>query len=331
MEVLIEYGLFLAKTITVVVSILVIVGGIIALVSRSHPKAKGSIEIKHLNRDYEDMACSLQAILLAKKDFKQVLKSRKKRDKQRGQKPRIFVLNFHGDIRGAAVSSLRKEITAILTVANPQDEVMLRLESAGGLVNAYGLAASQLLRIKDRKMKLTVAIDKVAASGGYMMACVADRIIAAPFAIVGSIGVVAQLPNFNRLLKKNDIDFEQFTAGEYKRTVTLFGENTDKAREKFREELEDVHLLFKDFVKTHRSHLDIATVSTGEYWYGKRALAVNLVDELRTSDDHLLEASKEADLFEVAYTSKHPLMEKFFSFANNALTRHPLSPPFEYR
>ena len=325
MEFLSEYGLYLAKTVTIVVAILITVAGIIALTYRSQDKAKEHIEVKHLNRRYEDMACALQAVMLPKKAFKKNLKTLKKQHKasQEGDqvRPRIFVLNFHGDIRGSAVATLREEITAVLTVAGPEDEVLLRLESAGGLVHAYGLAASQLTRIKDQRLKLTVAVDKVAASGGYMMACVADRLLAAPFAVVGSIGVVSQLPNFNRLLKKHDIDYELFTAGEYKRTVTVFGENTDQAREKFRQEIEETHALFKDFVNTHRHQVDIAAVSTGEHWYGAQAVALKLVDELRTSDDYLLAASKTADLFEITYVAKKPLLAKLLSLGAETLGR----------
>jgi len=232
------------------------------------------------------------------------------------------VLNFHGDLRAAAVASLREEVTAVLTAAQPEDEVMVRLESVGGLVHAYGLAAAQLLRIRDRRIKLTVAVDKVAASGGYLMACVADRIIAAPFAILGSIGVIAQLPNFNRLLKKHDIDYEQFMAGEFKRTVTLFGENTDKGRHKFQEEIEVTHTLFKEFVKSHRPQLDLDQVATGEYWYGTRALEHRLADELRTSDDYLLDASASADLYEVTFTGKKPWLARLLAHTSQALARN---------
>ncbi|NJN48183.1 MAG: protease SohB, partial [Candidatus Competibacteraceae bacterium] len=209
---------------------------------------------------------------------------------------------------------------------SPRDEVVVRLESAGGLVHAYGLAASQLARIKERKIGLTVAVDKVAASGGYLMACVADRIMTAPFAVVGSIGVVSQLPNFNRLLKKHDIDFELLTAGEYKRTMTLFGENTDKARLKFQEELEETHRLFKEFLRTYRSQLDLDRVATGEHWYGTQALELKLVDELRTSDDFLLEASKDAALYEVTYASHKPLLTRLSNLAAAALTRQFFEP-----
>jgi serine protease SohB len=324
MEFVSEYGLFLAKAVTIVAALLILVSGIVALLSRNQQRAAEHLEIKHLNRDYEAMADALNANLLSKKAYKEKLKALKKQHKAeaKGTLPprrRIYVLNFHGDIRASAVAALREEITALLMVATPEDEVVLRLESAGGMVHSYGLAASQLTRIRERKLKLTVAVDKVAASGGYLMACVADRLLAAPFAVVGSIGVVSQLPNFNRLLKKNDVDFEQFTAGEYKRTVTLFGENSDKDRAKFQQEIEEVHQLFKAFVKHYRPVVDLATVATGEHWYGSQALGLHLVDELRTSDDYLLEASAAADLYQVSYVTRKPLLARLLEMGVRAL------------
>ncbi|MCA1778861.1 MAG: protease SohB, partial [Xanthomonadaceae bacterium] len=168
-----------------------------------------------------------------------------------------------------------------------------------------------LKRIRDRGIRLTVTVDKVAASGGYMMACVADRIIAAPFAILGSIGVIASMPNFNRVLKKHDIDYEQFMAGEYKRTVTLFGENTDRERDKFQHDIEDVHALFKEFVHSHRAQVDLEKAATGEYWYGVRALDLKLADELLTSDDYLLGASAQADLYQLRWETEKSWLERF--------------------
>ena len=197
-----------------------------------------------------------------------------------------------------------------MTVATENDEVFVRLESGGGVVHGYGLGASQLMRVREKNIPLTVSVDKVAASGGYMMACVGNRILAAPFSIIGSIGVIAQVPNFNKVLKKHDIEYDQFTAGEFKRTVTMFGENTDEAKAKFREEIEDIHALFKDFIIQHRPDVDIVKVSTGESWPGTRALDKNLVDELKTSDDYLLESSKDADIYEIKYVSKKSLGEK---------------------
>ncbi len=331
MEFVTEYGMFLAKTVTAVVAILVIVGAVAAISARHKTAAKEHVEVKHLNQKFEGMAHLLESATMPKKEMKEREKKRKKQAKAEkkklsadadSHKKRIYVLNFDGDIRGSEVASLREEVTAVLTVATPQDEVLLRLESTGGMVHAYGLAASQLQRVKDKKIPLTAAVDKVAASGGYMMACVADKIIASPFSIIGSIGVLTQIPNFHRLLKKHDIDFEQITAGEFKRTVTLFGETTDKAREKLKEEVEETHVLFKDFIKQQRPALEVEKVATGEHWLGSRALELGLVDELRTSDDYLLASSEYADIYEVTYTTKQTIIEKLASLMSLAMRSH---------
>lgn len=318
MQFLAEYGLFLMKAITLVAAILIVIAGVIALASKGKSKDKQKLEIEKINDKYKEMHEHLNAVILTKHQLKEWEKQEKKAAKaekkacaaEHKTKKRIFVTDFDGDIKASAVSTLRQAVTAILTVATPQDEVVLRLESGGGLVHAYGLAASQLQRIRERKIPLTIAIDKVAASGGYMMACVGNRVLAAPFAIVGSIGVLAQLPNFHRLLKKNDIDYEQITAGEYKRTLTLFGENTEKGRHKFQEEVEETQVLFKDFVKQHRSVVDIDKVATGEHWYGTQALELKLVDEIMTSDDYLLNNSRTSDIYLVNYIAKKNLANR---------------------
>ena len=272
-----------------------------------------------------------ETAILSKKAFKKSIKEVKAKHKEEQKKDadvkdrrRIYVLNFDGDIRASEVNSLREEITSVLTVAEKEDEVLIVLDSSGGTVHGYGLAASQLKRIKDKSIKLTVAVDKVAASGGYMMACVADHIIAAPFAIIGSIGVLAQIPNFNRFLKKHNIDFEQISAGKYKRTLTLFGENTNQDRARLQEELEDTHELFKMFVMDNRSKIDVEMIATGEHWYGTKAIELGLVDALQTSDDYLCEASETADIYEIKYIRKKPLLEKILSpavklFENNSI------------
>lgn len=223
---------------------------------------------------------------------------------------RLFVLRFHGDIGATAVSGLREAISAIVLAHGEQDRVLLVLESSGGVMHGYGLAASQLDRLRKAGLHLTVAVDKVAASGGYMMACVADRLVAAPFAIIGSIGVVGQLPNFHRLLKRHDIDFEQHTAGEYKRTLTLFGENTDADRAKFRDDLAEAHRLFRDFIARHRPGLDLDRVATGEYWFAEQALALGLVDELATSDDLVLAACQDWRVVEITASRRRAWLER---------------------
>lgn len=344
MEFLTEYGLFLAKTLTFVVALVVLIGFVAAAGSKGRKKHdKGHIEVINLNDNFKDMADTLRSAALDKVTLKQEHKNEKKKQKQEEKerkkaskqepvasdsttpvasaKKRVFVLDFHGDIKASATDNLRQEVSAILSLATERDEVVVNVESGGGLVHSYGLASSQLARITERKIPLTVCVDKVAASGGYMMACVADKILAAPFAILGSIGVIAQVPNFNKLLKKNSIDYEMFTAGEYKRTVTMFGENTDKDREKFKEDLEDTHVLFKEFVTQHRPSVDIAKVATGEIWFGRRAIDVNLADELQTSDEYLLKQHPEADIYHVAFVQRKSLPEKFGVAAQGAIDR----------
>ena len=232
---------------------------------------------------------------------------------------RVFVLNFNGDMAASGVEALRREISAVLGTASVGDEVVVRVESAGGMVHGYGLGASQLARIRSHGVSLTVAIDKVAASGGYLMAAVANRILAAPFAVVGSIGDVAQIPNVHRLLKKHDVDVEVLTAGRFKRTLDMLGENTEQGREKFREELQDVHALFQEYVANWRPALDVETVSTGEAWYGQRALDRALVDELTTSDEYLARACNDADVFEVCWVEPKRPIDKLLSQAAAAL------------
>lgn len=323
MEFLAEYGMFFAKLMTTLVVLLFIAGGIFVISLRSRSGMDGHLEIKNLNQKFENMNLLLKSQILPKKEFKKSVKSlkeeHKKKEKSDEIRKKIFVLGFKGDIKASDVSSLREEISALLTFASDKDEIVVLLESAGGTVHGYGLAASQLKRIRDKNINLTVAVDKVAASGGYMMACVANKIIAAPFAIIGSIGVLAQIPNFHRLLKKHNVDFEQITAGQYKRTLTLFGENTDQDREKVQEELEETHKLFKDFIKENRNEIDIEKIATGEHWYGSQAMELKLVDELKTSDDYLSEAVNHADIYEIQYIRKKPISEKIISFGAKLL------------
>lgn len=320
MEFLYEYGLFLAKAVTLVLAILLAVGSIVGLASKQK-QGKGHLEISSLSERLEEIAEHARHMLLSKDEQKQFEKEKKQAAKvakkqakngdEKAPKANLFVIDFKGSMDAHEVEQLREEVTAILTVAKPEDEVMVRLESGGGVVHGYGLAASQLQRIRDKGIRLTVAVDKVAASGGYMMACVADNVLSAKFAIIGSIGVIAQLPNFNKLLKKNDIEFEQHTAGAFKRTLTIFGENSEQGREKFREELEEVHQMFKGFVKEHRSELDIDKVATGEYWYGTKAKELGLVDTIQTSDDYLLSENENKKIYSVKYRVKKNLASRF--------------------
>lgn len=279
--------------------------------------SKHPIELKitHLNKVQERRKQQLELETIQKKDLKSAFKKAflnksPLHKKAKGGERNVYVLDFMGDLKANATLPLREEINAILNVAKTGDEVVVRLESSGGLVHSYGLAAAQLARIKEAGLTLTVCVDKIAASGGYMMACVADKILAAPFAVVGSIGVVAQIPNFHELLEKHDINVDVFTAGKYKRTVTIFGKNDAEDKQKFQEELEQTHVLFQDFINTYRSKLDLDKVATGEHWYGSDALNLNLVDKLETSDSYLLNVMKTQQVYALHSRQKPTLAEK---------------------
>ncbi|MCG8382096.1 MAG: protease SohB [Gammaproteobacteria bacterium] len=329
-EFLYEYGLFLLKAITIVIAIVAVIIAIVAAGSRGKKETEGKIEVKKLNEELDTYKATVRRAVLEDTVIKQLHK-RDKADKKTEQKAlkkalkahkenpeealdekkkRVFIIDFLGDIKASAIKNLRREITALLTVADTSDEVVIRLESPGGMVHSYGLAASQLMRIKDKGIPLTVCVDKVAASGGYLMACIADKIVAAPFAVLGSIGVVAQVPNIHRLLKKNDVDVEVLTAGEYKRTLTILGENTEKSRKKFIEELEDTHELFKKFVGENRPQLALNEVATGEHWYGRRAIEKKLVDLLQSSDEYIVNCCEQADVYALKYVHPEPLAKK---------------------
>jgi len=388
LEFLTEYGIFLAKAITIVIAIMVVIGALVNLGSKNRKSSDGHIEITNLTEGIGDVKDGMLEELLSEEEYKALQKEKKKQEKaehkelkkkikaekkqkqdkikdsdtvakeqkssddsaeksgetesqpsENKEKPennelsktdddskgRLFVIDFDGDVEASAVANLREEITAIISAASSNDRVLVRLESPGGMVHSYGLAASQLSRIKAANLKLIIAVDQVAASGGYMMACVADQIIAAPFAVVGSIGVVAELPNFHRLLKHNKVDYEQHTAGEYKRTLTMFSENTDAARLKFKQELEETHDLFKQFIIDNRPSLDIDKVATGEHWYGTQALELGLIDKIQTSDDFVINAAAEEDVFEIAYQVKKPLSERLSFSIQSAIEKGFLS------
>ena len=317
-----DYGLFLLKPLTIVIAIVAVMA---AAAAAQRKGTHEGLEVENLNKKYRGLADALRKAVSSKDERQKAAKERKKEkkveEKEASGKPRSFVVDFKGNLKASAVASLREEVSAILEVATEADEVIVRLENHGGIVHEHGLAASQLARIRDRGIPLVVCVDKVAASGGYLMACVASTVYAAPFAILGSIGVLAQIPNFHRMLDSHGVDFEQVTAGKYKRTVTMFGENTDEDRAKLKEELEDVHTLFKDAVAKYRPELDLERVATGEHWYGTRALELGLADTLRTSDELLGERTQDRDVYLVSYKIKQPLQKRLMANVETAMER----------
>ena len=338
------YGLFLAKLLTFFILFLLVIF-ILSMIAGKGRREKGAITVTHINELLDNNKEAMYAVVLDADDLKNSFKNKKKQKKieskekkkaskiaakSRGdgetivdekKRRRMFVLDFKGDIKASQVSSLRRELTTVLSIADVFDEVLVNIESGGGTVHGYGLAAAQLERVRNKNIALTVCVDKVAASGGYLMACVANKIIAAPFAIIGSIGVMAQIPNVHRLLEKHDVDIELLTAGEYKRTLTVMGENTDKGREKFLADIQIIHDQFKNFIARFRPQTDIESVATGETWSGHSAIKMHLVDEIMTSDEYIVNSCETTDVYRVKFESKKSLPEKFGFAAEASLER----------
>ncbi|WP_413557309.1 protease SohB [Bdellovibrio sp. HCB209] len=328
MDAMQSIGIFAAQTFLILFAILAVIIVIAILAAKAGHKTE--VEVELLHKKYKGFRNLLKAHTVSKaerKELKKKLKEERKAhdSKAQGHEKKIFVVDFEGDVKASAVENLREEITAVLTIATPQDEVVVRVESPGGVVHGYGLAASQLLRVREKNIPLTVCVDKVAASGGYLMSVTANKILCAPFAIVGSIGVVAQVPNLHRVLKKHDVDFKEYTAGEYKRTVSLLGEITPKGEEKFKQQLEDTHVLFKGFVGKFRPNLNLEEVATGEYWYGEQAITKGLVDEIRTSDDYLMDLADKHQVIKVKFEQKQSIGDKLTGILGKAMKKGALS------
>ncbi len=317
-----EYLFFLLKIITVVIALVYIFSVLSS--AKVKKQGKGHLSVKNLSKSFKSMGLQINKSHLSVKEFKKLLKEEKKQDKKASKskdKDAVFVLDFMGDVQATGDVKLKEEINAILSSKLKCKEVVLKMESRGGSAYAYGLCAAELKRLVDNGINLTVCIDKVAASGGYLMSCVATKIIAAPWAIVGSIGVIAQLPNFHKLLKKNDIDIELHTAGEFKRTLTSLGKNTAEGRKKFISELQELHTVFKDFVSENRSQIDTKKVATGEVWQGNKAQELGLIDDIGTSNDYLIQLSEKYDLYEIDYVINQTIGDKFSFAAQTVIER----------
>lgn len=316
-----DYLLFFAKLGTFLIFFLIIISMIASLKSTQKSKQTPKISIRSLSKRLKKHHHAMMMQVLDKKAYKKFIKSENKTNKinktDKTQK-NLYVMTFNGDMHASQVTQLSLAITTLIQICNKDDRVFLKLESPGGTVNGYGLAASELMRLKAHGIRLDVGVDKVAASGGYMMAAVADHIYAAPFAIIGSIGVVAQLPNFNRFLKDKGVDFEQHTAGKYKRTLTMFGENSEDGREKFQDDLNLIHKSFIKHLQNNRPQLNPDEVATGEYWLAEEAMRYGLVDTLCTTEAHLLKSyqDKQYQLFELSIETSKSNLQKLLNKTN---------------
>ena len=296
---------FLVKSIIFVVMVLFLFGTIIGMSTILKAKAPSEIKVVNLSKRYEKNLKKVNDTLGQKYTPSPVAGDKK-----------VFVLTFTGDVAASALEGLRKEISILLETASPDDEIIVCLESGGGFVHAYGLGSAELSRIKEAGIPLTIVVDKVAASGGYMMACVADTLIAAPFSIIGSIGVVAEFPNFSGWMSEHGITYEQYTAGKYKRTVSPFTKPTKEATKKTAEDLARTHKLFKDLVVTNRPEIGIDTIATGEIWYGQEALDLHLIDRVSTSDELIISRMSGATVYQLTYIPETKLTERFAEAAS---------------
>lgn len=300
MHLLLDLMGFAFRIILITAAILLILS--VVLQNVIHPSPGPRIVVRKYAQKLEKNTRPLRQAALSKTDLKRYFKSKKAEQKARksrkgDKKPRLWVLSFKGDIQATEGQTLKDEITAVLQVCEPTDSVMIRINSTGGSVVGYGLVAAHLDRFRKQGLRLTAAVDEAAASGGYLMAAVADEILAAPFSVIGSIGVIATIPNARKLLEDKGIEVMEFTAGEYKRTVTPFSEVTEARRQKLIEQLSDIHTLFKEYVAVRRPSLSIDEVATGEYWYGTRAVEKGLADRLITSDEWLLEQLQDHEIY----------------------------------
>jgi len=329
MELLADYGLFLLQTVTIVLAVIVVIV-VSSKISGGGNEQKGAIKITDLSKKFADQSKYVKTVLddaLAQKKPSLIDRIKKRLNKSSQTTPETpskkekiaIVIEFKGDMKASQVANLRQEVTAILAMEHKPDQVVIKLTSPGGLVHTYGLASSQLSRLREAQIPVSACVDTVAASGGYMMAVCAERIIAAPFAVLGSIGVVAQIPNIHRFLKNRDVDVELHTAGANKRTLTMLGENTPEGRRKFREDLEQTHLLFKAWIAERRPNLDLDAVADGSIFYGTDALTKGLCDEIATSDDVLLGLSADHHLFALKWVKKKSLAARLSRDASGAI------------
>jgi serine protease SohB len=268
------------------------------------------VEVTNLNDLYIKTASQVQ----------EALTGVRRELRRKVNKKRCFVIDFNGDIMATQSKALNFEITSVICSAQEGDEVLIRLQSPGGAAHAYGYAASQIERLK---------------KAGILMACVADEIIAAPFAIIGSVGVVSEFPNFFSFMRNLGIDYKQYTAGKYKRTVSPLGEITDEGEEKFKEDLVEMYDLFRDHVSSHRENLDMDVIATGEHWQGIKALELGLVDKIETAEEYILDRLTSFEFAKITYVGdRKTLAEKigaslvanvfgqFFSRINSFLTNY---------
>lgn len=257
------------------------------------------VVFKNLSNEYSSIEDSYDSVLINKPI---VDKSINLNDVVQEGAHNVFVIDYVGSMMASEVVYLTAKIDAIILKSNKDDEVVINITSPGGAVSGYGLVASQIKRLKTAGLKITATVDTVAASGGYMAAVVSDEIIAAPFAMVGSIGVVANVMIYEELLKNIGIQTNVYTSGDSKRTVVPSRVPNAEEEAKLEAQLEEIHSRFKDHVLSFRPDIDEDKVFTGQAFLAADAINFGLVDKIGTSDELLLNLYKDGHrLIEVQF------------------------------
>ncbi len=218
-----------------------------------------------------------------------------------GPPPRLAVLRFQGlrDLNASGDQRLSEAIDEVLVNRDHFEEAVVIIDSPGGTTHGYGHAYALLERLSASGLKVTACIDRIGASGGYLMALPADRILAGPFAIVGSVGVVAGIPNVKRLLEEKGVSYRLFVAGDKKRVVHFADDDGPEVREYMDEKLAGIHTQFLQAVEKHRGdRVKLDEVRSGDHWSAEESVekGLGLVDELQTSAEYLLERNREVAL-----------------------------------
>lgn len=270
---------------------------LLGLLSRKNAQARGNKQAAahNLTKVHPDLVYNLRAALANQP-------ARNKLSRARPASGKVTaVLRFEGDTMATGRQDFARMVDEVLHNKERIQRVIVVVNSPGGGVSVYGQMFAGMERMRNAGVDVTACVDTYAASGGYLMSVPAQRIIAAPFAMVGSIGVVSEFMNFNKLLRRLGVEPMTITAGELKRTVTPLSEVTEENKAAYKAQLEAIHRQFIAVVKKYRE-VDADRVCTGNHWTAAESveLKLNLVDGLATSQEYLFEANQTEDLVTIS-------------------------------
>ncbi|MDP3296608.1 MAG: signal peptide peptidase SppA [Thermodesulfovibrionia bacterium] len=171
--------------------------------------------------------------------------------------------------------------------------VVIRIDSPGGAVAPAQEIYKEIVKLKKEK-KVVASMGSVAASGGYYIACPADKIVANPGTLTGSIGVIMEIPNIEGLMKKIGVETKVIKSGKHKDIASMFKSMTEEERKILQSVLDDVHDQFIRAVSEGRNmkYENIKELADGRIFTGKKAKELGLVDTLGNLDDAVNLAGK---------------------------------------